>query len=194
MSLLKAPLSLLGLALFNVQVAHASELEMHGAHTHGISSLDVVLDAQTLSVSLYGPAANFLGFEHVPESHAQWDAVHAAQTKLEAGVLALPAAAGCTLASVDVDMPYKLPEEHHDEHHGEHHDEHHDHDHHNEGGHTEIEANYTYECKNPAAISALDVQAFAQFEHTEEINYQAIMGMKQSGGKLSASNHNIRIK
>src|SRR5437879_845104 len=49
--------------------------EQH-AHVHGIASLQLAVDGNTLTLDLSSPLDNLLGFEHVPRTDKQKAAVH----------------------------------------------------------------------------------------------------------------------
>lgn len=46
-----------------------------GAHVHGVASLQIAVDATTLTLDFSGPLDNLLGFEHVPRNAQQQTAV-----------------------------------------------------------------------------------------------------------------------
>jgi hypothetical protein len=102
-----------------------------GAHVHGAAELDVAVDAGSGAalVVLSGAAYNFFGFERAPASDEERAAIDAAYAAFELAPVAFPAAAGCTLATVDIEG---VRGGHgHSNGHGHSHD--HDHDH--GGGH-----------------------------------------------------------
>jgi hypothetical protein len=74
------------------------------AHEHGVAQLDVAVQAQRLVIELDTPLDNLLGFERAPRSDAERDKAAAAVARLrDAAVLfRIDAAAGCTLARVEL--------------------------------------------------------------------------------------------
>jgi hypothetical protein len=72
--------------------AHAA-----GAHQHGVASLELVADGNSLTVTLDSPLDNLLGFERGPRTDAERAKVRAmAQTLRTNATLVVPAAAaGC---------------------------------------------------------------------------------------------------
>lgn len=74
-------------------------------HQHGVSQLDVALQDNTLLISLQGPAHNFVGFEHAPQTAAERERLDQARTQLRAAdaLFSLPAPAGCVLQQVETD-------------------------------------------------------------------------------------------
>jgi hypothetical protein len=79
--------------------AHAA-----GAHQHGVASLELVADGNSLTVTLDSPLDNLLGFERGPRTDAERAKVRAmAQTLRTNATLVVPAAAaGCQLQGVDL--------------------------------------------------------------------------------------------
>ncbi len=192
----------------------------HGAHEHGVSRLDAVLEGNTLELALAGPAHNFVGFEHAPQTAAEKQAIAQARQQLEDGaaLFGLPAAAGCTLAEADVDAdhghahedgapagqvpPAKAEAHGHDHDHA--HDKPgaepaaaaahgHDHDHDDADGHRDYAADYRFTCTQPQALRQIDVGVFRAFSQTTEIRYQLAAPGGQTGGTLTPANSNIAL-
>lgn len=114
-----------------------------GAHVHGAAELDVAVDAASGAalVVLSGAAYNFFGFERAPASDEERAAIDAAYAAFERAPVAFPPAAGCTLATVEIEgvrgghghsQGHNHGHNHdHDHDHGDDHD--HDHDGHDHG-------------------------------------------------------------
>ncbi len=155
-----------------------------GAHQHGVARLEVVVDGATLTVTLDSPLDNLVGFERGPRSAAERSAVQAMAQKLHNGATLLQPtpAAGCTLRGValasDVidpallakgaapTVPGKPPAA---------------------GGHADLEAVFSFDCRTPAALKGLAVgglfQAFAKLHRLDAA--LAAPGV-QRGARLSA--------
>ncbi len=88
-----------GVAATTPATAHAA-----GAHQHGVASLELVADGNSLTVTLDSPLDNLLGFERGPRTDAERAKVRAmAQTLRTSATLVVPApAAGCRLQGVDL--------------------------------------------------------------------------------------------
>ena len=88
-ALLALPFALLPLhaaQAANHEHNHAHAHEEHGSlgkHEHGVASLNVALDGQTLEIQLQSPAMNLVGFEHEAKSDADKAKVTAARQHLE---------------------------------------------------------------------------------------------------------------
>ena len=109
--LLALPFALLPLA-----VAHAADEHDHdhdhehgslSAHEHGVGRLNAALDGQTLELELESPAMNLVGFEHAATSDADKAKVAAVRAQLEKplALFNLPTAAGCVVASQELESP-----------------------------------------------------------------------------------------
>ncbi|MEO0854891.1 MAG: DUF2796 domain-containing protein [Cyanobacteria bacterium J06648_11] len=173
------------------------------SHVHGITNLNVALEGNTLAIEMESPAANIVGFEHRPETAEQEQAIADALEQLEAGDLAfvLPDAAGCALLEADARTSFEEDDhgdhgddkhaEHDDEHgHDEHDDEHaehgDEHDEHADGEvHSEILADYRFECASPAQLTEMDVTLFEQFPGIEEIEVQFVGETGQTAVELT---------
>ena len=65
-------------AVDTTTVAPVTEVPASGAgmvHEHGSADLSIALDGSTLSVTLEAPLANFVSFEHAPETPEQKQAL-----------------------------------------------------------------------------------------------------------------------
>ena len=73
-----------------------------GAHVHGAATLQVAVDAQTLTLDFSSPLDNLIGFEHPPRDDKQKAAVKAMADRLNHadGLFVATAEAQCALQSV----------------------------------------------------------------------------------------------
>lgn len=158
--------------------SHSHSLD---AHIHGLASLNVALEEQKLELQLASPAMNILGFEHLPNSNSDQQAVETAQKTLHnpALLFELNSVAKCTLTSTSVDNDLLVNRDDHD------------HDHHHaadvsEHQHSDITAHYHYHCSVPTALNSIDLSGFfTQFPHTEKIQVQLVTDEQQRGIELS---------
>lgn len=190
--LLALPFALLPLALANAQ-SHEHDHAEHGSldkHEHGVASLNVALEGNTLEIQLESPAMNLVGFEHAASSAADQAKVTAARQQLEQpqALFALPIEAKCTLKQHE--LQGALFAAHAGEHEHEH--EHEDHGAHAEGeaqGHSDISAHYQFDCATPAALQSLELGSFfGSFPGTEKLDVQLIGPSGQQGVQLSPGN------
>lgn len=187
-ALLALPFALLPLhaaQAANHEHNHAHAHEEHAsldAHEHGVASLNVALDGQTLEIQLQSPAMNLVGFEHEAKSDADKAKVAAARQHLEQpqALFALPIEAKCALQDSELDSPL-FGGHAHDEH--EHADEH---------GHSDIDASYRFACANAEALQTLELGSFfGTFPGTEKLEVQLIGPSGQQGAELTPSNSRL---
>ncbi len=169
----------------NHEHSHAHAHEEHAsldAHEHGVASLNVALDGQTLEIQLQSPAMNLVGFEHEAKSEADKAKVAAARQHLEQpqALFALPIEAKCALQDSELDSPL-FGGHAHEEH--EHADEH---------GHSDIDASYRFACANAEALQTLELGSFfGTFPGTEKLEVQLIGPSGQQGAELTPSNSRL---
>ena len=169
----------------NHEHSHAHAHEEHAsldAHEHGVASLNVALDGQTLEIQLQSPAMSLVGFEHEAKSEADKAKVAAARQHLEQpqALFALPIEAKCALQDSELDSPL-FGGHAHDEH--EHADEH---------GHSDIDASYRFACANAEALQTLELGSFfGTFPGTEKLEVQLIGPSGQQGAELTPSNSRL---
>ena len=179
---------------------HASTASLD-AHEHGVASLNLVVDGGQLMIELDSPAANIVGFEHMPGSAEDFAALADARKQLlrADALFAITDAAGCALEEAEAKSPLfeadaQATEHEHEKH--DHAEQHHDHDeHHAEhaGAHSDIEASFHYDCANPDAIEQIEVKLFEVFPRTEKLLLQAITPRGQQGGELTPAQNIIRL-
>lgn len=180
--LLALPFALLPLA------AAAQDHEEHGSldkHEHGVASLNVALDGNTLEIQLESPALNLVGFEHAASSAADQAKVAAVRQQLEQpqALFALPIEARCTLKQHELQGALFAPRA------DDEHDEHAAHEQGEEQGHSDISAHYQFACAVPQALKTLELGSFfASFPGTEKLDVQLIGPSGQQGVQLSPGN------
>ena len=179
---------------------HAEEHDghrQHGAHVHGHAELAVAMDGPALEINLTSPAANFLGFEHAPQTQEQEAAVEVLEKTLAdpANLFEISAAAECALTASKIEMG-GLEAGHHD--HEEHGHTDHDHDAHDHEGkderHTDIEARYSLTCAKPGALKSITVSVFSEFSGFEEIDAVILSEAGQSAQELDPGQPELTIK
>ncbi|WP_323934765.1 DUF2796 domain-containing protein [Aeromonas hydrophila] len=181
---MKAVTLLLAAAAFGVQANHDEhDSHGHGAHEHGHGHLNLVLDGNQLMIELQAPAADLVGFEHAAKSDeekAQY-AKAVAQLKQPDALFRFDPAAGCKL----IQQELQAAKEDHD------HD--HDHDHqksdgkHDDAGHADMGAMYTYTCATPAKLTGLEATLFSVYPSLEKLSVQGILPSGQTAAELTPS-------
>ncbi len=177
----------------------------HEAHEHGAANLNVAVEGNNLYIEFSSPAANIVGFEHLPRTQKQKAAVADAKKKLKEGqtLFHLPAGSMSRLVDVSVKTDIDSHSEHHekaehdgdeDHHHSE--KEKHKHEHHEadkDERHSDFEATYHFVCKKPEKLTHIDVKLMNTFPGIEHIEVQLLAGTKQSAMELTAKKNTIRF-
>lgn len=154
-------------------IAHAHE---PGAHVHGVASLQVAVDGNTLTLDFSGPLDNLLGFEHVPRTAKQKAAVNnmAEQLRKTAQLFAPSAAAQCTSVSVKLESIVLDPKRK------------------DEGdGHADIDGEYVFHCAHPQQLHDLELKLFDSFPNLHQMNVQVAGPHGQTGAKLSSAQRRL---
>ncbi|MHC8323746.1 DUF2796 domain-containing protein [Pseudomonas sp. GB2N2] len=187
--LLALPFALLPLAVAHAADEHDHEHGSLGAHEHGVGRLNAALDGQTLELELESPAMNLVGFEHAATTDADKAKVAAVRAQLEKPLTLfnLPKAAGCVVASQELESPLfgDKPDADDDHDHDHDHDEDAKDEHHHD--HSEIHAHYQFTCAAPGALKNLDLSTiFNTFPATQKIQVQLISPSGQQGVEVTA--------
>ncbi|SIS95358.1 Protein of unknown function [Roseivivax lentus] len=156
------------MALLLAAPALADDTRQLDAHEHGVGTLDMALDGETIVIAFQAPGSDIVGFEYAARSDADVAAVDAAKKALgdPLALFGLPDAAGCEVEDAKVEVEG-----------GEHGDDHAGHDddgHRDETGHTEFHAAYEITCSNPDRIDALTFFYFDVFANAREVEVQII--------------------
>ncbi|MFQ2762707.1 DUF2796 domain-containing protein [Aeromonas caviae] len=190
---MKAVTLLLAAAAFGAQANHDEhESHSHGAHEHGHGHLNLVLDGNQLMIELQAPAADLVGFEHAAntdEEKAQY-AKAVARLQQPDALFRFDPAAGCKLTQQELQA---AKEDHDHEHEHEHEHEHdkadgaHDEHHHDDAGHADMGAMYTYTCATPAKLTGLEATLFSLYPSLEKLSVQGILPTGQTAVELTPS-------
>lgn len=144
-----------------------------GAHQHGRGNFSMAIEKGKVSIDLEAPAVDLVGFEHMPKTQVERDAVEAAKRHLldPLKLFGVPQAAGCKV----VESAVELESAHHHDH-----DDKTDHKHDaKDTGHTEFQAQYVLECATPAALTTLDFTYFEAFPGAASLEIIAISEKSQ---------------
>ncbi|MEZ5626937.1 MAG: DUF2796 domain-containing protein [Rhodocyclaceae bacterium] len=127
-----------------------------GAHEHGVAHLSLVQEGSTITLGFESPLDSLVGFEHAPRTDQQKQALRQARAVLEnAGSVV---AAACVARAVTVEMPFGEAA----------HAGHDDHD-----KHADADAEYVFECVQPAALDTVTVGLFKAFPRLQRIDAEA---------------------
>lgn len=161
--------------------AHSPAILAHelGAHVHGAATLQVAVDAQTLTLDFSSPLDNLIGFEHPPRDDKQKAAVKAMADRLNHadGLFVATAEAQCALQSVKLDSPVLAakpaaqPE--------------------GERAHADLDGEFVFVCKQPGKLHDLDVKLFDVYPNLHTLKVEVATGKKQTAAELGADRHRV---
>lgn len=151
----------LALAAALPAAAHQQD-HAHGpqhAHTHGHMTLDVAVDAKTISLAIASPLDSFLGFERAPRTAAERQQVADMVARLKAAdqLFQPDPAAGCTLSKVDLASgALGLGAAHGP----------------GDDGHADIDVDIVFTCAKAGAARFIDLKLFAAYPRLRSIEAQ----------------------
>jgi hypothetical protein len=136
-----------------------AQAQQQHAHVHGQIKLDVAIDGPTIVIDMESPLDNIVGFERAPKSAAEKKTAEDAIAQLRAAdkLFVIDPAANCKLGPVDLRSsalglgnpdPNEPP------------------------GHADLDATFSFNCTNAAAAKFIDVNLFAAFKGTRQIDSQ----------------------
>jgi hypothetical protein len=155
------------------------------AHLHGTAELTLALEGNALEISFQSPAANIVGFEHKATSKKHLKAVEQARVKMESSDLFLFFGSDCRLKQAKVDMSSVIEQ-------GSQY--HHDHGDKDRDSHSEINANYSYECSKGEKLEALSVDLIPLFPAIGTLEVMWLTDSQQGAVELTAKSNIIRIR
>ena len=155
-------------------------------HVHGVVDLGIVVEDDTVAVSLSAPLSDVVGFEHEPKNDEQAKLVQNAAAMLSdpEAMFGLARSANCDFSDMAIDGPaYVLKHlaqagdaqaghDDHDDHH-DHDEDHGKHDHDHEE-HAEVNASYGWNCSNASGLDTLDLRFTQSFASVETIKIQIL--------------------
>ncbi|MBL1459250.1 DUF2796 domain-containing protein [Methylophaga sp.] len=146
----------------------------HGAHVHGMATLDLVMDDHHLMMHLKSPLMNFLGFEHQPETEQQKSIYQdmLQQLKMLATLVEVQGSS-CIAESIKVEEPFV------------------DND---EAQHADVDVSYFLRCEKPENITGLKINLFDVYSNLESLQVQMVLPTGQQQLKLNQQRTSIRIQ
>lgn len=166
-------------------------------HVHGVGTLQLVLEENSLSVELRLPAINVVGFEHAPNDAQQKAAVQNAVALLKDSgqVLILSDKAQCKIESAVVTSEL-LDHDDHDEAHDDDHDhddahddDHADHDH----AHADFDVSYGFDCRRPTVLKQITLRLFQQLPRLERLDVDMVTTTGQTRQRLVSGQNLITL-
>ncbi|GHA10032.1 DUF2796 domain-containing protein [Oceanisphaera arctica] len=163
-----------------------------GVHEHGFGRLSLALDQQQLVLELLAPAADIVGFEHLPADDTEQAQLTAALSRVQQAemLFSLPETAACRL--IDSQLveegahSHELDEHEQTDHHDHAHEAADEHEHHeDEDGHNDVLVQYRYQCQQPQALNSLSTTLFEQFPSLTRVELQGIVPSGQIASTLT---------
>ena len=161
------------------------------AHEHGVARLELFKQATELQISFYATGTDILGFEHQPQNQAEANTVKKAIVLLAApDQLFQIEGAQCSLKQhqsnlAELQKHSASKDEHSREHEGEHKHQH--------SGHSDIEANYHFNCIATTEPVTVRVNLFSLFPQLHKIHSSWITETGQSAATLSATENRLSL-
>lgn len=188
-------------ALIGVFLTFGFPASAHEAHVHGLARMNLAVDGQEVEIELDSPLANFVSFEHEPETDAQKQEVRAMAATLQKAetLFILPVEAKCRLEKVSLESeaigdellstekPGQAESKHEHSHDGHSHDEHEEH-----GEHGDIEVEISFVCLAPEKLNGMTVDLFRAFPDLHKVEVQMVTSGKQGAAELVPESNALR--
>ncbi len=167
-------LTLLGITVASPGLAQSARGH---AHVHGVATLDVAVDGDTLVLGLQSPLDSLLGFEHRPRNDKEKAAVQTMANTLRqpAELFVLPIAAQCRSTSVTLQSPVLEAGPGAD---GD--------------GHADLHGEFVFQCVQPRHLTGMTVQLFKAFPHLKRVDVQIATPHGQNAARLSPQRNQLR--
>lgn len=175
--------STLAIFLFLITLpAYSSER----AHEHGVGSLSIAVEGNEVEIELIVPGSDVVGFEHLPSSESERQAVIMGAKTLrdDSRIVILSPKAGCRIE--DVEISSGLMKNQKDEHKAEHKDEH-------KEVHAEFIAHYHFHCDHPEKLTGAKVGFFKVFPTARELEVKWITPAGQGAAELTGDSPSLKF-
>ncbi|MDR2077140.1 MAG: DUF2796 domain-containing protein [Desulfovibrio sp.] len=167
----------------------------HGPHEHGAARMNLAVEGDSVVIALESPLANFLSFEHAPETDQQKEDARALIARLRKAedLFRLSGAAGCRLEKVELEAEaledfIREPSAQEAVHKAG------DHPEHGEEGeeHGDLDAEFSFRCSRPADLHSLEVALFSVWPALRDIDVQMVTPAGQGSAELTPEQTLIR--
>lgn len=149
---------------------------------HGLATLQVAVDKQTLTLFFSSPLDNILGFERKAHNQAEVGQVQNMIKQFYKTNLFFPTkAAQCKLQTVNLESVVikKKPQPASIRQHG----------HEEDAGHADLDAELVYRCNNVKSLRDLQINLFKAFPNLHQLNVEVVSERGQSATKLTPKNN-----
>jgi hypothetical protein len=179
--LLALPCLLLVPALSGLAGAHE-----HGAHVHGAAEMTLAIEEQLVEIGLETPLDNVLSFEHSPQSESEKQEVKnmaAALRKAEL-LFVFPVEARCEVKEVELSSEAISAELLSGKDGGAGAES---------EGHADLDAEFSFLCRNPEAIKRIEVNLFKYFPKLQEVEVQMVTPAGQKAAELNPEDNILEV-
>lgn len=137
-------------------------------HSHGVGTLEVIIEKGQIAIDLELPLDSVTGFEQAPKNDKDRDALAEAQRLLNdaAAVFVPTPEADCSVISAKVGVPYADGKS-------------------TGGEHADIDAGYVFRCTNPAALKGIETRLFKHFKRLYRIEARRVGPTGQGAARLT---------
>jgi len=160
----------------------------HGAHVHGITTVDIAQDGRQLGVGFEMPGMNAVGYEHPPRSAAEQAQLDSALKILNNPVdwFVPNVEARCKITAVEVTpngfgVSSAAPAAGVETTSAEHHE------------HADIDVRYQYECEAPLNLRSIDLRLIERFPQTHEVRVNVVSPGGQAQEQFSSPQDTITL-
>ena len=185
--------TILWLFLFGAtEMICATEVAIRPAHVHGLAELAIVQEDDSLHLELISPAINIVGFESPAKTAEQIAAVESAVSILESTrKLFSFTGVECSGTKIEVDVSVVEAANRHVHDHGHEMGKHTDGPPHDHG---EIDANYSFQCREGADLTGVTVELFDQFRGIETVRVMWVTDIEQRTQTLTGDSRHIKLR
>lgn len=156
------------------------------AHVHGEAQAAVIIERESVTISLVSSMYNLVGFERAPRNAEETQALADVTAALEdgAGLFEFPDKAKCRLETSAIHFPGEDGEPHktHD------HEDHADHD---DEGHADLEAQFDFVCEAPDRLTTLSFDLIPRFDRLQRMETVVLAGNRQVAHTLTHDQYTI---
>ncbi len=167
------------------------------AHLHGLAEITLALEADRIELNLESPAANIVGFEHRASTSEQRRSINKARVTLEsAEQLFSFIGTRCEITVLEIDLSAVLGTEEsgHEENAHEHHHDQPNHGKSADETHSEISANYQFQCEQDSSLTAIALNFFEHFPGIKTLKAVWVTDSNQGSAELTAKSKTIYLR
>ena len=148
------------------------------------------MEGNEVEIELIVPGSDVVGFEHLPSSESERQAVIMGAKTLrdDSGIVILSPKAGCRVEDVEISsgLMKNRKDEHKHDHKAEHKDEHNE-------VHAEFNAHYHFHCDHPEKLTGAKVGFFKVFPTARELEVKWITPAGQGAAELTGDSPSLKF-